>query len=396
MSLRVVMFSKTPLAGAPIRIAQALRLHTQLDVRLVDLRRWGVFEHDHVHEEDPEKTLELAEQADVLHLFNYLDARSADFHPVDFARLAAGGKRLVRMFGSTPMLVAALMGISLEEVLRDPIPKLVIAQHPERFLPTARVVPNIVPQDDEKYLPPDQPLETAGVVYCPTRQNGAWESRWDTKGMPETVAMLEKLNRDTGFAFRTVHGRSFLEAMDVKRRAAIVVDDLVTGSYHLSALEGLALAKPVLSWLDGRTDAVLRAISGADANPFVNVRLEDAPEVLSHLAREVEERRAVGVEGRAWLSQYWSDRDLVRHYVAAYEDLMHDPRLITRQPDLALDRTAQCFRAIALPECVHQARRRRWLASRPLPARLVDLARRLARKLPESVKRRIHSFLGDT
>lgn len=379
MSLRVVMFSKTPLAGAPIRIAQALRRHTELDVRLVDLRRWGIFEHDHVHEEDPERTLELAQQADILHLFNYLDAASADFRPVDFGRLAAGGKRLVRMFGSTPMFVAAMMGISLEDVLRDPIPKLVIAQHPERYLPSARVVPNIVPQDDETYLPADAPLESAGVVFCPTRREGAWEARWDTKGMPETAAMLAKLKRRTGLAFRTVHGRSLIEAMDVKRRAAIVIDDLVTGSYHLSSLEGLALAKPVLGWLDGRTEAVMRTISGAASIPLVNVRLEDTPEVLSHLAREAEERHALGIEGRAWLCKYWSDRDLVRHYVAAYEDLMHDPRRIARQPELALDQSARTFRAIALPECIHQARRRRWPASRPLHRRLMDLAFRLAR-----------------
>jgi hypothetical protein len=400
MSLRIVTFSKTPLAGAPIRIVRALQRHTDLDVRHVDLKRWGIFEHDHVHEEDPERTAELAERADILHLFNYLNAGSNDFAPVDFGRLATGGKRLVRQFGSTPMLIAAEMGIPLEEVLNDPIPKLVIAQHPERFLPTARVVPNIVSQDDELYLPACRPLETAGVVFCPTRQDGAWEARWDTKGMPETVAMMKRLNRRTGLPFRMIHGRPFEEAMAAKRCAAIVIDDLVTGSYHLSSLEGLALAKPVLTHLDGRTDTVLRAISGADSIPFVNVRLEDAPEVLTHLAREPDERHGVGVEGRAWIDRYWRDRDLVRHYVGAYADLMDDPRRITRQPELALDRPARIFRAIALPDCVHQARHRHWLDAQPLDLYFTEITRRLAVKtrralatnLPETVKAGLRSL----
>lgn len=402
MPIRVVTFSTTPLAGAPIRIVRALQRHTGIEVRHVDLKRWDIFEHDHVHEEDPAKTLELAEQADILHLFNYLDARSQEFAPVDFAALAARGKRLVRMFESTPMQVAAHMGIPLDEVLYDPIPKLVIAQYPERFFPTARVVPNIVPQDDAAYLPNAKPTEGAGVVYCPSWWRGAWQERWDTKGMPETVAMLEDLHRRTGLPFRTIHKRPFVEAMEAKRHAAIVIDELVTGSYHLSSLEGLALGKPVLAYLDGRTEAVLRMVSGSDALPFVNVRLEDAAEVLVHLARQRDERHAVGAEGRAWIDSYWRDAELVRHYVAAYEDLMDDPRRIARQPELALDRPARRFRAIALPDRIHEARRRRWEMALPHNMATEALARGTAVKvrraiearLPERIKRLLRPVLG--
>ena len=389
MSLRIVSFSKTPLAGAPIRLVRALQQHTDLDVRHVDLKRWGIFEHDHVHDEDPEGTMVLAEQADILHLFNYLDAHSRDFAPVDFERLAARGKRLVRMFCSTPMLIASRMRVPLQAVLDDPIPKLVVAQHSERFLPTARVVPSIVPQDDLTCLPADSPIETAGVVFCPTSDLGAWDARWDTKGMPETVAMLEQLKRRTGLAFQTIHGRPFAEAMDARCCAAIAIDDLVTGSYHLSSLEGLALAKPVLTYLDARTDAVLRAIAGADSVPFVNVRLEDAQEVLAWLAREPDERHAVGVEGRALIDKYWRDRDLVRHYEAVYADLMDDPRGITRQPDLAVDRPGRKFRAFALPDCIHEARRQRWIDTHSRRSTFTGTARRLAHEIRRAVAARI-------
>ena len=55
------MFSKTAMAGAPIRIAQAINEHTKVQVRLVDSKRWGIFEHDHIHYENPEITFSLAQ-----------------------------------------------------------------------------------------------------------------------------------------------------------------------------------------------------------------------------------------------------------------------------------------------------------------------------------------------
>jgi hypothetical protein len=38
--VKVVHFSKTPLAGAPIRLVEALQRYTKYDVHLVDLKRW--------------------------------------------------------------------------------------------------------------------------------------------------------------------------------------------------------------------------------------------------------------------------------------------------------------------------------------------------------------------
>ncbi len=65
--MKVVHFSRTQLAGAPIRLVQALRSHTNYDVWLVDLERWGRYDHDVVHTENPARTLELA-SAGQMHL----------------------------------------------------------------------------------------------------------------------------------------------------------------------------------------------------------------------------------------------------------------------------------------------------------------------------------------
>ena len=82
--MKIVHFSKTPLAGAPIRLVHALQEHSQHEVHLVDLERWGNYQHDVVHVENPEKALALAEAADIIHLHNYLEYASDDFYPIDF------------------------------------------------------------------------------------------------------------------------------------------------------------------------------------------------------------------------------------------------------------------------------------------------------------------------
>ncbi|MFC2023760.1 glycosyltransferase [Chloroflexota bacterium] len=330
----------------------------------------------------------MAEQADIVHLYNYLDLHSTDFAPVDFRSLHHRGVRFVRMFESTPMRVAEYMGQQLEDVLNDPIPKLVIAQYPERFLPTARVVPNIVPQSDRLYSPPkDAPV--IDVVFSPSWRQSAWAARWDTKGLPETEAMLADLGKQTGANYRVIQGQPLREVMHAKQQAKLVIDELVTGSYHLSGLEGLSLAKPVLAFLDGRTERVLREITGADTCPFINVRLEDAFEVLVHLLQHPDEAAEIGRASREWIERFWSDRILVRHFVDVYEKLLTDPCLVTRQESLRLDDSAVRFHALTLPDLVHRARAHRYDTEPSItgdgwkrPKRLISWLRAAAVKYP--------------
>ena len=369
MGIKVVHFSRTQLAGAPVRLVQALQRHTDCSVRLVDLKRWGIFDHDVVLAEDPHLAVELAEKADIIHLHNHLDLNSRCFAPIDFHSLKRRGKLFVRHFHSTPMLVAQVMGISVPEVLNDSIPSIVIAQYPERFYPKARVVPNIVPQDNPDYLPTPMP-ESFSIVFSPTWGGSAWSSRWDTKGAPEVLRLLSQVARRTGCVIRYVTGQPLKRVLEEKRNGSVVIDDLITGSYHLSGLEGLCLGRPVLGFLDARVQVVLREISESRTCPFVNVRLEDALEVLTHLSQHPADAAEVGQAGRQWIANHWTDRVLVRHFVDVYEKLMLDPATVTRQESLRLDNGPTRFHAVILPDLVYASRARSYRSGMPLFARV--------------------------
>ncbi|MEC4818824.1 MAG: hypothetical protein SAK29_36950 [Scytonema sp. PMC 1069.18] len=392
VNLRIVHFSKTPLAGGPYRLVRLLQKHTNYNVRLVDLERWGQYPHDVVHSETPEETLDLVEKADIIHFHNYLDYNSKDFVSVDFNSLRQKGTAFVRQFRSEPNLVANVMGISVSELLASPIPSIVIAQYPERFYPAARVVPNAIPTEDPEYCPTFEELST-DILFSPTKSISAWQERWNTKGAPETIEIMQQVARLTGCTTKVISGRPLAEVLSEKRKAQIILDDLVTGSYHISGVEAMCLGKAVLSYLDSRTELLLQELTGSKICPFINVRLEDAREVLMYLLKHPEEAVSIGKAGREWIDLYWCERMIVQHYVDVYEKLLCDPALVCRQDALRLDTPKAHFTAIILPDIVYEARTKRAHGSVPIWRRigkkLQQHLSRLSQRIRDAILRRL-------
>lgn len=368
--MNILHFSNSSLAGAPKRLVDVLQRHTKHDVRLVDATRYdfssqrGWFEYDLVFDEAQEQVLELARTADVLHLHNTLDLDSADFAPLDFRRLQADGKLVLRHFHTPPDHVAVTMGCNQERVTACELPCLVVSQYPERFYPNARVVPNVLPHNDSAYLPlaPEHDGEPdTDILFSTANMASAWTQRWIAKGAPETMDMMNRVSELTGCTIATLHKMALVDVLKRKRRARIVIDDLVGGSFHLSGLEGVSMGKPVLAYLDNRTDFVLREISGASGSPFLNVRLEDAVEVLTYLVERPEETTALGQNARSWLETYWRDDLLAGHFDHVYNRLAQDPKAVARQRALRLDGPGALFTARKLPDLLYQSRKNRAL-----------------------------------
>ena len=301
----------------------------------------------------------LSNDADIIHLHNYLDCRSEQFSPIDFDQLKKNGKRVLRHFHSTPDWIAEQMHISEEALLSCNLPSLVIAQYPERFFTKSRVVPNLIPHSKPLYIPlSDNEPYAYDIFFSPTKTAGAFERRWDTKAAPETTELLNKIAGRTGCTSKIISGIPLHKVLEHKRCARVVVDDLVTGSYHLTGLEGLSQGKPVLSFLDERSLQLLRYVSGSDHCPFINVRLEDAEEVLEWLVFHPEQCMEIGDAGRSWIMKHWNEAKLIRHFVQAYADLMENPDVLTRQRTLSPEGPVHHFFHRTLPDIIYQARKK--------------------------------------
>ncbi len=367
--MHAVHFAITPLAGAPLRIVQAINAHTPHTARLVDLCRYGTedFGQDVVFSEQPELACALAENADIIHFHNYLDLDSRHFAPIDFRRLQRKGTLVIRHFHSHPGLVASRMGITAHRLLEQPIPSLVVAQFQERYYPRSRVVPNFVPEADPLYspLPDPVPAYRHDVFFSPTNFRSAWEDRWNTKSAPQAHAAIIAACKQAKASWVLVHKTPLREALALKQMSRIVVDDLTTGSYHLTGLEALSQGKPVLCYLDGRTQRVFSYFAGTAGTgtpaqtPFVHTPLEELPRRLGQLLAAPEDAAAIGRAGRTFMLAHWPSARMAEHLSEAYDLLARDPALVTRQPELALTSPVAVFFARTLPDIQHRVRQMR-------------------------------------
>src|SRR5258708_38441287 len=124
------------------------------------------------------------------------------------------------------------------------------------------------------------------------------------------------------------HQVTHAEALAMKRRSHIVIDECVTGSYHTSSLEGLATGCVVINGvglLPGVLDAVRYCIGGEASNPFTDANLETLESVLAELIRRGPDALAVdGAANRRWMEEHW---DFARHWERLWMPLLSQARV---------------------------------------------------------------------
>lgn len=376
--MRVVHLSNTPVAGSPGNIVSALNRHTDIEARHVVFNAsiYGArtFAVDIDWRTQRDEALAAIDAADVIHIhqhFEFAATFGADL-PKRF-----GNRKLIRQYHSAPTLWAKRDPALLARIVADPLPQLVIAQGPERYYPLARVVPNIVPIYDPRYLPaPTQsPASDDGppvVVYSPSGRASAWKTRWETKGAPQTLALLRKLERKGLCRVQMIVDTPHDACLRIKQRAALAVDECVTGNYHLSGLEALSQGLPTVGHLDARVQAQLRHLTGAVELPWIDVRLEEAEPVLRALLSDRRLREEVGAASRRWMETYYDEATLVDHYRRAYLDLFEAPERF----GVPRFRThAEQWSAVALPDHSWAERRR---AGLPFWRHAVEAVRQFA------------------
>jgi hypothetical protein len=124
------------------------------------------------------------------------------------------------------------------------------------------------------------------------------------------MRVLDRISRNRRVCLEVVRDRyvSHAEALAMKRRSHIVIEECVTGSYHRNSREGLATGCVVVNALGLVPFVVdaLRRCSKTYDNPFVFSTLADAERVLSSLIergpRALEEE---GRKNREWLTRHW-------------------------------------------------------------------------------------------
>jgi ubiquinone/menaquinone biosynthesis C-methylase UbiE len=362
----VVHLALTPLAGSPIRIVDALNRHTGIRAQLIVLQTnaYGnrTFDGGIDWQTDREEAIELLHDAHIVHLHHFFELDRNPFN-IDFSGECRSA-RFVRQFHTHPLTIAHGDANRARAIVESGIPQLVIGQYHERFFPKARVVPNIVLLDGELYRPVQRGGTDPVVFFAPTVEYSATSvpqgnTRWETKGAAETEALLLQVVKACGkgrvYVRRNIpHNQCLRE----KQASDIAIDEMVTGSFHMTSLEALAQGLPTFAYLDSRSLDTLSELTGAHTHPWLNFRLEEAEEPLAELIKDGELRREMGTFARDWMEKYYNDREMVSHYVHAYEDLLERPEAF-KKPRFDIGSRRQVFLAQQRDDLVWEKRKTR-------------------------------------
>jgi glycosyltransferase involved in cell wall biosynthesis len=165
-----------------------------------------------------------------------------------------------------------------------------------RWVPEAHVVP---PGLDLGAYEPRPPSDAARplVVHAPSNRT--------KKGTSRVIEACEQLPVDLDI----VEGVPHEEARERYARADIVVDQLNAGWHGVFALEAMALGKPVVAHL--KPDVVERSAKAFGMRvPIVAATAETLTGALGPLVEDVELRRRIGAESRAYV-EHVHDADRV-------------------------------------------------------------------------------------
>lgn len=306
-AMRIVSYATTPVAGVPSILARCIAGATGQSAHCV----WAggsygngvAFAGGVAWGRQPREAIELLEAADVIIVHN--------------GKIDAAHRELLK---DKPLVTLAhnyAWNVDMQHV-RSGQSGLVVGQY-QATLPDFAgwgVVPNPIPLWEADYMPGDKNKKIIYVAYTPSGRHERYPEGhrlyWHGKGFETTQAVLHRLARLPGVVVESTYGGqvSHEQSLAMKRRAHIVIDECVTGSYHRNSLEGLAAGAVVVNGvglLPGVERALRQCAPDMERVPFVFSSLDTLEQALRQLIEQGPEALAAcGRENRAWMERHWS------------------------------------------------------------------------------------------
>lgn len=317
--MKILHLSDTPLSGSPIRISTLLSKHGGIASRHICWNKkiaYRIYPVDVEGRTTPAEELrDLIDWADIIHYHNRW-ARQQILHHLQIRP------------PNKPSVIQIHSPRESEDFrpeLDSKLPIACVAQYHPRQWPECRfIVPNVVDITDGEYQPRVQSPEAPAwsrlpiVSFAPSNTNGRG---WDNKGYGIVNPVLKRMRFSGEVTYDLINQAPFEEVMRRKREADIGIDDIVTGSYHLSALEYLSLGIPCVCHLDDKTQQVVQILTGADKLPFIDATRDTFDRIIRGLVSSPVMTSMYGEASRKWMEMYWNPRLLVEHYLNMYSGL---------------------------------------------------------------------------
>lgn len=187
-----------------------------------------------------------------------------------------------------------------------------------------RNVVDIAP--DDLIHPSDYTVHNDRLKIAYSHSHTASWGVWQRKGKRETQNVMQRVIKHfrgkIDIRFDLIEGASYRDCMYRKSCADIILDECVTPSYHLSSLEGLAIGRPTVCWIDNKVERALLKCSGAETQPFHSVYIGWLEDYLIDMIEQGPGYiKSEGEKAKKWFDKYWDLQAIVKDYISMYQTL---------------------------------------------------------------------------
>ena len=289
--MKVVIFSRTPLAAAPWELFKALRKYTDIDVAYINkTNRYMDGRHFPYHillNHSNGAAYQAMANADVWHVHNYFMPEMRNIHR---------GQPVVAQFHSLPRQGnwESLMDFAdISYTIDQPL-------HIQEYKMPG--LPNLI--DPDEYFPIRREGKVK-IAFAPSSK--APIGMPQSKGYFEVKKILNEVahERQEDAEIMWIEGQEYETNLGMKQHSHILVDDVVTGNWHRTSLEGCAFGCAVLNKIQ--------------MDPFIYSDLESLKSKLLMLIDHPQVLEEFQQRARRWILSEWHAMDLVKKYVEVYK-----------------------------------------------------------------------------
>jgi len=288
--MRVAIFSRTPLAAAPWELFKALKKYTDLNVSLINQTyRYAdgrIFPYHLLLNMNGTASIAL-KKADIWHVNNYWHRELKSFY---------NSQKILAQFHSVPRLG------NWHELMKHADACYTINQPLQEKEYKLPALPNVIDPDEYR---PIKRSSTIRIAFAPTTKLPP--AHRSSKGYHEVKKILDDIIRKRAIEIIWIEGKSYRENLRLKQSCHILIDDVVTGNWHRTSLEGACFGCAVLN----RVKKVPFIFANLDTLEEKLLQLIDSPAMLA----DIQERT------RLWVLQNYHAIDTIRKYKLAYRRL---------------------------------------------------------------------------
>lgn len=210
---------------------------------------------------------------------------------------------------------------------------ITIAQkHATLYKSPIYTVPNIFDSYDERYLPEKKSEDKVVIFYSATSvcKHSDYTNTCAGKGYEETIDILNKIKKQykDSVEIRTFLKTAKLDVLEAKRTSDIVIDECVTGGYHLTSLEGLSMGCIVINALNDKVEDVFRNISDYKEYelPFdvvnINLLYDRLCKIIQHKFINLNNFKYWQKNSRDFMENYWHPAKMIKWYEKKYDEML--------------------------------------------------------------------------